>query len=115
MSASEAPTTVLQGRYELRERIGRGGMGVVWAATDTLLQRRVAVKQVTLPSGVAPEEVELIRARVLREAMIRREDAEEAGRSPNPIHRALSRLPRRLGYHLGPGADQPGKMRRSRR
>ncbi|HVM19851.1 MAG TPA: serine/threonine-protein kinase [Egibacteraceae bacterium] len=68
MSASEAPTTVLQGRYELRERIGRGGMGVVWAATDTLLQRRVAVKQVTLPSGVAPEEVELIRARVLREA-----------------------------------------------
>ena len=50
-----------------------------------------------------PEPFRFVGARVLREAMIRREDAEEAGRSPNPIHRALSRLPRRLGYHLGPG------------
>jgi hypothetical protein len=40
----------------------------------------------------------------MREAMIRREDAEEAGRRPNRLLRELSRLPRRLGYHLGPGA-----------
>jgi hypothetical protein len=35
--------------------------------------------------------------------MIRREDAEEAGRRPNVLVRELSRLPRRLGYRLGPG------------
>jgi glycine/D-amino acid oxidase-like deaminating enzyme len=51
-----------------------------------------------------PEPFRHIGARVIREAMIRREDAEEAGRRPGRILRELSRLPRRLGYHLGPGA-----------
>ena len=32
------------GRYALRARIGRGGMGEVWAAEDRTLGRRVAVK-----------------------------------------------------------------------
>ncbi len=50
-----------------------------------------------------PEPFRYVGARVMREAMIRREDAEEAGRSPNRVLRELSRLPRRLGYHLGPG------------
>jgi glycine/D-amino acid oxidase-like deaminating enzyme len=50
-----------------------------------------------------PEPFRFVGARILREAMIRREDAEEVGRSPNLLARALSRLPRRLGYHLGPG------------
>lgn len=50
-----------------------------------------------------PEPFRYVGARVMREAMIRREDAEEAGRRPNRLLRELSRLPRRLGYHLGPG------------
>lgn len=51
-----------------------------------------------------PEPFRWIGARLIREAMIRREDAEEAGGSPNVLLRQVSRIPRRLGYHLGPGA-----------
>ena len=35
---------VLAGRYRLEQRIGRGGMGSVYAAIDQSLERRVAVK-----------------------------------------------------------------------
>ena len=34
----------LAGRYVLEAPIGRGGMGEVWRATDTVLGREVAVK-----------------------------------------------------------------------
>jgi serine/threonine protein kinase len=37
---------LLANRYELHERIGTGGMGVVWSAKDLLLNREVAVKEV---------------------------------------------------------------------
>ena len=39
-----ATGTTLSGRYSLTERIAVGGMGEVWAATDTVLGRTVAVK-----------------------------------------------------------------------
>ena len=35
---------VLAGRYELLERIGEGGMSVVYKAKDKLLNRFVAIK-----------------------------------------------------------------------
>jgi len=42
-------------------------MGTVWLATDGVLHRQVAVKEVTFPA-VAPEERRLLRERTLREA-----------------------------------------------
>src|SRR5919204_5577938 len=54
------------GRYDLGAPLGRGGMGVVWRATDTLLGRQVAVKEVALPPGDG--ELARVRDRALREA-----------------------------------------------
>lgn len=49
-----------------------------------------------------PEPFRYVGARILREAMIRREDGEEAGRRPSWPLRQLTRVPRLLGYQLGP-------------
>src|SRR5215813_943522 len=54
------------GPYEITARLGEGGMGEVWRATDTRLKRQVALK--VLPAAFAsdPERV----ARFQREAEI---------------------------------------------
>ncbi|MFY1634148.1 protein kinase domain-containing protein [Solwaraspora sp. WMMB335] len=67
-SARAAPGTTIGGRYALRAAVGHGGMGTVWRATDTLLRRDVAVKEVVLPPGLAPSDRDAMYERTLREA-----------------------------------------------
>lgn len=55
------------------------------------------------PKHFPPEPLRYVGARVMREAMIRREDGEEAGRRAPWWLRTLTGVPRKMGYHLGPG------------
>ncbi len=55
--------TLLSGRYRLDAEVGRGGMGRVYRAHDTLLERDVAVKVLLQPALDSEN-----RARLLREA-----------------------------------------------
>ena len=71
MTAPEGNPIRIGGRYRIQERIGAGAMGAVWRATDELLNRTVAVKELlAVTPGTSAEAIEESRQRILREGRI---------------------------------------------
>lgn len=55
-----------------------------------------------MPKPFPPEPFRSPGALLEHEAIVRKDRAEDGGRRPDPLTNAVSRLPRRLGYNLGP-------------
>ncbi|MET8979517.1 protein kinase [Streptomyces sp. NPDC004539] len=72
MNDADSRRRIVDGRFQLEARLGGGGMGMVWRATDLVLHRSVAVKEVRPPdpdlAEYDPEAARQLRQRVLREA-----------------------------------------------
>ncbi|GIM89960.1 serine/threonine-protein kinase [Paractinoplanes toevensis] len=62
---------LIAGRYRLRERLGQGGMSVVWRADDDVLGREVAVKVLSSALAADPAQRQQIRDEARAAARLR--------------------------------------------
>ncbi|WP_083865464.1 serine/threonine-protein kinase [Nocardia brevicatena] len=62
------PGRPVGGRYQLVNKLGHGGMGTVWKAHDTVIDRDVAVKEPRVPAAVPDGDRMVVFARLEREA-----------------------------------------------
>lgn len=72
---------IVCGRYVLRDRVGRGGMGTVYRAFDRKLRREVALKFLRVPAGATAAERQQRLRRFVREARL----TARAGPHPNIV------------------------------
>ncbi|WP_432031874.1 serine/threonine-protein kinase [Streptomyces antibioticus] len=113
---------IIAGRYRLETRLGRGGMGVVWRATDQLLGRRVAVKELIQDDTLSAEQARGRRDRTLREAravaqlshphIIVVHDVVEDGERPYIVMELIDggSLADRIAEHGPIGADEAARI-----
>ena len=59
---------LIANRYAVTGQIGAGGGGTVWRATDEVLGRTVAIKEISLPAHLPEPDRVRVRTRALREA-----------------------------------------------
>ena len=103
---SEALGTI--GKYQLRRQLGRGAMGVVYEAFDTVIERAVAVK-VLRTNVFAADQLADMGARFKREA-----HSAASSRTPTwSSHLRLRRARRRAVHRHGPD-ERPGALRQAR-
>jgi eukaryotic-like serine/threonine-protein kinase len=76
--SDSAAFELIAGRYRLDQRIGSGGFGEVWRATDTLLNRPVAVK--------------IMRTELLGQELARRRFEAEARHAGSLVHVAIAKI-----------------------
>lgn len=84
MTSGGSGRDLIDGRFALLERLGGGGMGLVWRARDTMLQREVALKEVR-PAEQAAYDDDPIAAHVLRERVLREARALARLHHPNVV------------------------------
>ena len=84
MTAGGPGRGLIDGRFELLERLGGGGMGLVWRARDTMLQREVALKEVR-PAESAVYDDDPVAAHVMRERVLREARALARLHHPNVV------------------------------
>lgn len=65
-----APTYPPFGKYQILRELGKGGMGIVYEAMDTALDRKVALKMMIVSPNADPEEIKLEQERFVRESKL---------------------------------------------
>jgi len=75
------------------------------ALASLALDRRDAHSRLPIvdpsPQRVPPEPFHWLGGETIRRALMRKEEAELAGRDPNPVSALVSRIPNLIGFHIG--------------